>query len=529
MFSLPVVTWIGNAAAVLSGQWGAVSQRARDVECSRQAMYHQARRVEQAVAEEQAGGPSREALLAENARLREDNRTLWALLEEAESLSKALQQKFAATASAMGLSLTQIIKLLTIVVPQRCVPSRATVGRWVEQSSSRAGRILQVLDRACQACVLTLCLDEIFFHREPVLVAVEADSLAWVAGQRGPDRTGESWCRLLQQWPGLERVVSDAGTGLARGVKLLNEARAAAVTEPEQAPVEPVQVGLDVFHTVREMQRIVGRRWAQVEKLVDAAAQAEQQVEDAKRQGIDARGAAARARAAWGKAERAFDAAVQVEAAVERITAALALLRPDGQLNDRAWAQQQITDALEELVGDAWSKVRRLLGDARTLNHLDWMHEQLEQAVPAPRLREAVVRLRYWRGQLGRAHGTHQTHVAQMVVMAQLLCQRLSSEWPRAYARVGHILTHTVRASSAVECMNSVLRMHQARHRHVSQGMLDLKRLFWNCRTFTHGKRRGAYPYQLLGLRLPTDDWWELLQMDPEELEQKLSIQEVMV
>ncbi len=452
------------------------------------------------------------------------------LLEEAESLSKALQQKFAATASAMGLSLTQIIKLLAIVVPQRCVPSRATVGRWVEQSNSRAGHILKVLDRACQAWILTLCLDEIFFHREPVLVAVEPRSMAWVGGQRGPDRTGESWCRLLQQWPGLERVVSDAGTGLARGVKLLNEARAAAAAaEPEQPAVAPVQVGLDVFHTVREMQRIMGRRWAQVEKLVEAAAQAEQQVEDAKRRGIDARGAAARARAAWGKAERAFDAAVQVEAAVERIKAALALVRPDGQLNDRAWAQQQITDALGKLAGEAWSKVRRLLGDARTLNHLDWMHEQLAQAVPDPQLRDAVVHLRYWHRYLGRAHGTHQAHAAQMVVMAQLLCRRLSSEWPLAYARVGHILTHTVRASSAVECMNSVLRMHQARHRHVSQGMLDLKRLFWNCRTFTHGKRRGAYPYQLLGLRLPTDDWWELLQMDPEELEQKLSTQEVMV
>ncbi len=40
MFSLSVVTWIGNAAAVLSGQWGAVSQRARDVMCSREAMDH---------------------------------------------------------------------------------------------------------------------------------------------------------------------------------------------------------------------------------------------------------------------------------------------------------------------------------------------------------------------------------------------------------------------------------------------------------------------------------------------------------
>ena len=68
MFSLPVVTWIGNAATVLSGRWGAVSQRARDVKCSREAMSQQARRVEPAVTWEQAGGPSRAELLAENQR-----------------------------------------------------------------------------------------------------------------------------------------------------------------------------------------------------------------------------------------------------------------------------------------------------------------------------------------------------------------------------------------------------------------------------------------------------------------------------
>ncbi len=172
-------------------------------------------------------------------------------------------------------------------------------------------------------------------------------------------------------------MVSDAGTGLARSIKLLNEARAAAATEP-------VQVGLEVFHTERERQRVVGRRWARAEKLVEAAAQAEQQVKDAKRRGIDARGAAARARAAWGKAERACDAAVQVEAAVERITAALALFRPDGQRHDRAWAPQQITEALGELAGEAWSTARRVLHDVRTLHHLDWMHDQRAQAVPDP-------------------------------------------------------------------------------------------------------------------------------------------------
>ncbi len=111
--------------------------------------------------------------------------------------------------------------------------------------------------------------------------------------------------------------------------------------------------------------------------------------------------------------------------------------------------------------------------------------------------------------------------------MEQVICQRLGPEWQLAYERVEQILGQVVRARSAVECLNSVVRMPQARHRHVSQEMLDLKRLYWNCRAFRHGKRTGHCPYALLGLQLPTYDWWTLLHMDPKELEQKLSTQEV--
>ena len=44
----------------------------------------------------------------------------------------------------------------------------------------------------------------------------------------------------------------------------------------------------------------------------------------------------------------------------------------------------------------------------------------------------------------------------------------------------------------------------------------------WNCRVFREGKRKGRSPYDLLGWKLPTSDWWQLLQMDPEELGQKI-------
>jgi hypothetical protein len=108
-------------------------------------------------------------------------------------------------------------------------------------------------------------------------------------------------------------------------------------------------------------------------------------------------------------------------------------------------------------------------------------------------------------------------------------CRRLAANWEESYRRVAAVVRHTVRASGAVECMNGVLRMHQGRHRTVTQPMLDLKRLYWNCRPFQSGKRRGRCPYELLGLRLPTTDWWELLHTALADSTQELSSSELTI
>jgi hypothetical protein len=42
-----------------------------------------------------------------------------------------------------------------------------------------------------------------------------------------------------------------------------------------------------------------------------------------------------------------------------------------------------------------------------------------------------------------------------------------------SYDQVSAVLRDTFRASSAVECMTSVLRMQQSRHRRMTQPMLD--------------------------------------------------------
>jgi hypothetical protein len=131
----------------------------------------------------------------------------------------------------------------------------------------------------------------------------------------------------------------------------------------------------------------------------------------------------------------------------------------------------------------------------------------------------------YINNQMRQAQGDAGMRLRQLVAIEQVLCERWCLQWQRAYRRVDELLPHAVRANSAVECVNSVVRMHQGRHRHVSQGLLDLKRLYWHCRVFREGKRKGKRPCELLGLHLPSADWWQLLQMAPEEVEQKLLTQ----
>jgi hypothetical protein len=354
-------------------------------------------------------------------------------------------------------------------------------------------------------------------------MAVEPASLAWVAGQRGPGRTGESWAEVIKRWPGLEHVLADGGKGLERGVKVTNATRQVAGQDSALPSPSPSTRSLDVFHTQRELERVLPRQWKQAERQLEAASEADTKVAQSKQRGRDARGVAGEAWRAWRKAERLFDEAVQAEAAVEQSTAALAWCAPEGTLWTRARAQEDLRQASERLRGPQWDKVRRVLRDERTLRHLDRLHEQLTDAVSDPLVREALPRL--WSLHEARRQAEDETRVRlhYVMLMQQVVWQRRCAQWETAYERVTTILTEAVRASSAVECVNSVMRMHQGRHRHVSQGLLDLKRVYWNCRTFHEGKRKGHCPYDLLGWTLPTYDWWQLLQMSPEELEQQFA------
>jgi hypothetical protein len=288
----------------------------------------------------------------------------------------------------------------------------------------------------------------------------------------------------------------------------------------------PLSVRLDVFHTQREGERAVRREWQTAEAHGEKAEAVERARARVGRRGKDRRGFNRRLARAWQRAVAAFAVAEGRAQAWRRALAALAVFRPDGQLNDRTWAAAELHAVAAALPGPRWAKTRRMLHDERSLTFLDRLHEELAVAEPRPEVRAALVTC-WRRRRTGTPPGKRAASAWEVVrpMLDRCVQRQLGAGGEEAYRRVGRVLRRVVRASSAVECVNRIVRMHQARHRHLTQPLLDLKRLYGNARPFVWGQRRKHSPYQLLGLDLPSYDPWMLVQMDLEELQQKLSTQ----
>ena len=527
MTRLSPVTWISNAFTALCGHHGDVTRQAQDAGCSRQTVYDHAAKVQQALADTQSPGPSRQQLQQDNQRLQQENQQLRDRLAQSLDCPEDKLKQFTTAGSAMGLSLWQILSLLAILLPRERRPSRATLGRWVHQEAKRAGRLLAILDHFARQLVLCVCLDEIFFHRQPVLMAVEPHSLAWVVGIKAQDRSGLSWAQALAALPKLTDVSADGGSGIEKGLELAFAQRQEAAAQTGE-PAQPYRVRLDPFHVGRDGGRALRVEWSQAETVWEAAEKAERAKARYDRTGRDRRHCKKSGpQKAWAKAEAAFATACAKERAWQRALAALQVFRPDGQLNDRVWAAAALRAAAAELTGQHWAKVRRQLLDERLLTFLDRLQEDLRAVEPCPERRTMLVALWSW-GQAERCASRSGEPRASVLVqdrLKDLLRARLGPGGETSLAQVGSVLRRVFRASSAVECLNSVVRMHQARHRNLTQELLDLKRLYWNCRELVSGKRRGRCPYEHLGLKLPSYQAWELLQMDPETLQAELTEQ----
>ena len=525
MSTLPPQCRIANTAAVLDGPYGTVTQHAKRSGVSRQALYRDAPKVLQAVDGSDAQRRFQD-LQDEIDRLRAERTTLRRQLQQAVLVDADTLAQFASIAQAEGVSLPVARRLLAPLVAQSLadephrlrLPSVARLGRLSHAAARRSAPLLEVLDEFSRKRVEQVAGDEIFFGQQPCLMVVEQHSLCWVTGRLVEQRDGVTWAQAFQQLPNLQQLTRDGGSGLRKGLALVNVQR-------QQQGRPAIADQEDHFHALREGRRALRRLQGRVSRLIEKAEDAEHRERQKVRRCGSRQGVATAVAHAWREAEQAMDAWSRAERAWTEVSQGVRLVTPAGTLNTRAQAEAVIGAALPALAGPEWSKARRVLTCPELLTFLDRVQEALAEVAAPAVVVKAAVDVEGLRRQPEAVRGEGAMAGARRgVLLAAGLVLTLSGEvGQQALARVRVILDGAWRASSLVECINSVARMQQSRHRRMTQGLLDLKRLYWNCRAFRTGHRRKRTPYELLGLKLPTADWWQLLRLNPELLRQQLS------
>jgi hypothetical protein len=382
--------------------------------------------------------------------------------------------------------------------------------------------VLAVLDAHSRPQARQAAADEIFVGRRPILMVVEPESLCWLSGRLADRRDGPEWAREFRQLPALEQVTRDAGTGMEKGLQQVN-------AERRQRDLPPIADQADHFHLLREGTRALRRLQGQASRALEEAERAEALLARVSRQGQKRTGAASVASRRWREAEAALDRWSAAEQAWRRLREGLGLFTPEGMLNTRVQAEALVRQVLPELSGPEWAKVQRQFVRPELFTFLDRVGQQLAALPVSAAARQAAVRsegLRR-RPEALAGEGPSAAAVRGVLLVTGVVLALGGEAAQQAVAAVRGVLRQAWRASSLVEGLNSVLRMQQSRHRRLTQELLDLKRLYWNCRPFRTGRRQQQTPYGGLGVALPCASWWQLLDVPPEQLRQQLSAPKV--
>jgi chromosome segregation ATPase len=157
---------IASAFAVLCGQYGDVTEMARDRERSRQSLYREAEQVAEAV-DGAAAQAQIEDLQRQLAERQAEVKALETRLKHAVEITPDTQHEFATVAQAEGVSLSVARRLLRVMTGQRRSRGVATLGRATLEAGKKAGPLLGVLDEAARLKVKQGTADEIFLDANP--------------------------------------------------------------------------------------------------------------------------------------------------------------------------------------------------------------------------------------------------------------------------------------------------------------------------------------------------------------------------
>ena len=492
--------------------YGTVSHLAEEFRTSRQFVYDVAARVKEALDWRPAGRQAVDHQPGELARLRHRVRELESDCDHlagqlALERSKPQQDRFRLLLelALCPVSEDKIVRCLAAAFGRDGQVSAGWVNGQLQKAGAAALAILQQTE--LRNCVREAAIDELFRHRQPILCVIDPRTLLATVPQAAENRKGETWQATLKQFPHLEFVVSDQASGLRKGV--------------QDCP-QDIAHQYDIFHFKREVGRWLRSQEARCYEQME-------QVEQARR---------------WTQQPRLLESA-RIQARIEYRQQAAAL---DQRLLTFDWLELIVGYLYESLTPyDArrqqirtraaaeasFDEVLGLLKEVKLINPKPLL-SMIEGARPGlltfltvleEKLAGIEVRWHVVTGSrtaafnsLARVWHTRAHAPSSLRRQREYLTALIGlGHWSRRIENFGAVkqqvcaaLDQVVRASSAVECFNSLLRPYVSVKKHLSQGFLALIALYHNTRPLP--QRGHQTPLQLAGVDLGDDDWVRLIE-----------------
>lgn len=482
---------IAISALAGQGQYGAVTQIADDNGISRQTVYRIRDAGQQALVQTFSNYP----LPADKPDVPEAN----------------LKRAVVALYTVGPNSIDDIVDLFPILF-DGTTRSHGYVFNVLKHAQQNAADFLEHIDLSP---ISALAIDEMFWHKTPLLTGIDLDSGYLLSAETVRRRSGPEWVSRLQtlRQNGLEPsvIIKDAGLAMAE-----------AVTEvfPDADQRD------DLFHAIALLNK-TGRY------LENAAYRAIHAFDerDAKRQRAKTGSTARRQLGQTCRYQRPkMDAAIErfdtFEVLSEEVKRLLRLCDPgSGQLRCAEEVRRrlpELADQIKTVGGKRARKMARYLrnrvsGLCSYLASLSDALNSATQLIGDERLVGAMLRAvqanllagRGQRWQREERAAELKASVAELVELAGRP-ERLV----RVVEVVVPVLTRRHRASSAIENLHSVLRPYITVHKRVSQGFLDLFRFYWNTRIRRWGRHKGTSALELLTGQ-KHEDWLTLLGFPP--------------
>jgi len=417
-------------------------------------------------------------------------------------------------------SIRDIVEVLPMLYGKKW--SYGKVWGVLNDAEQRASSLLETVDLSG---IENIALDEMFSQGRPVLAGIDLDTQYLFQLEVCASRSGATWAQSLGKLRDLQglhptRVVKDAGTGLAAGVRQCWP----GIEENDDLFHAVYMMGKEAHHLERGAYRAINV----VDDLLRRRAKAVRRTEAERRSlGQHLRKARERMAIAIDRYDSFEKLRREAGRVLELTDRGSGRLRTSGEV---VAVLTRVSAEMADIGGRRIRQVARYIGNrakglGRYLDSLATRLQAVTEEAGGAEVVEAAVRAYQASLEVSRRGPAWDRKARQqeLTEATRHLLGTTSRDLERLQRVVGvvmPVLAHRYRASSAIENLNSVLRPYLVVQKHAEQGFLNLFQFYTNTRTRQWGHFKGTSAYEsLTGDKV--EDWLSMLGFSPGETSQR--------